>query len=246
MKNPKNYHPVNCLNTFGLLVTLITAFSAAKQAVYGADVKLEIVRAVRMSFQTESGKQYRILTSTDVDSGTWVALGDPIEGTGEVYTFYRDSEIPAETFFKVEELGSDQPTPIGMVFISAGSFDMGDPFGDASSDERPVHSVDVSGFNMDRYEVTKALWDEVYQWATANGYSFDHSGSGKADHHPVYSVNWYDVVKWCNARSEKEGRTPAYYTDEGKTTVYRNGQVDIQNDWVNWRAGYRLHAERCA
>jgi len=28
--------------------------------------------------------------------------------------------------------------------------------------------------------------------------------------HPVQTINWYDAVKWCNARSEKEGLTPCY------------------------------------
>ena len=41
--------------------------------------------------------------------------------------------------------------------------------------------------------------------------------SGKATNHPVQTMNWYDMVKWCNARSEKEGRTPAYYTDAAQT-----------------------------
>ena len=40
-------------------------------------------------------------------------------------------------------------------------------------------------------------------------------------------IDWYDCVKWCNARSEKEGRTPAYYTSAAQTTVYRSGQVDV-------------------
>jgi len=109
--------------------------------------------------------------------------------------------------------------------------------------ERPVHTVSVSAFYMDRTEVTKALWDEVYQWAIANGYSFDNQGSGKAANHPVHSVNWYDTVKWCNARSQKEGRTPAYYTSAAQTTVYRTGQMDVRNDWVKWSAGYRLPTE---
>ncbi len=33
---------------------------------------------------------------------------------------------------------------------------------------------------------------------------------GKAANHPVHSITWYDMVKWCNARSEKEGLTPCY------------------------------------
>jgi formylglycine-generating enzyme len=56
-------------------------------------------------------------------------------------------------------------------------------------------------------------------------------------------MTWYDAVKWCNARSEKAGLTPAYYTSAGQTTVYRTGQVNVQNDWVKWHTGYRLPTE---
>jgi formylglycine-generating enzyme required for sulfatase activity len=93
---------------------------------------------------------------------------------------------------------------------------------------------------MDQFEVTKVLWDEVKTWATAHGYSFDNAGLGKTANHPVCWVFWYDAVKWCNARSEKEGRVPAYYIDAAQTKVYRTGQVDVQNDWVKWNSGYRL------
>ena len=137
------------------------------------------------------------------------------------------------------------PPPSGMVLIPAGSFQMGDTFNDSPDywGERPVHTVYVSAFYMDRTEVTKALWDEVYQWAIGHGYSFDSAGSGKAANHPVHSIDWYDMVKWCNARSEKEGRTPAYYTSVAQVTVYRSGQVNVQNDWVKWNGGYRLPTE---
>jgi len=96
---------------------------------------------------------------------------------------------------------------------------------------------------MDKYLVTKSLWETVYQWAIAHGYSFDNAGSGKGTNHPVQMINWYDCVKWCNARSEQEGRTPAYYTSAGQTTVYRSGQTDVQTNWVKWSSGYRLPTE---
>ena len=53
-------------------------------------------------------------------------------------------------------------------------------------------------------------------------------------------MTWYDAVKWCNARSEKEGKTPAYYTDAGLSVRYRTGQVA---PYVNWSSGYRLPTE---
>jgi formylglycine-generating enzyme required for sulfatase activity len=48
-------------------------------------------------------------------------------------------------------------------------------------------------------------------------------------------------VKWCNARSEKEGRTPCYYNEVGLTTVYKTG---AGTPYPNWNAnGYRLPTE---
>jgi len=132
--------------------------------------------------------------------------------------------------------------PSGMALIPAGSFTMGNCM-DASegdSHELPLHTVYVSAFYMDKYLVTKSLWDTVYQWAIAHGYSFADAGSGKAANHPVETIDWYDCVKWCNARSEKEGRTPAYYTDAGLSVRYRTGQVE---PYVKWSSGYRLPTE---
>jgi formylglycine-generating enzyme required for sulfatase activity len=137
--------------------------------------------------------------------------------------------------------------PAGMALIPEGSFTMGDSFGDGAAVgwpyEVPLHSVYVSAFYMDKYDVTKSLWDSVYQWATNHGYSFDNAGSGKASTHPVQTIDWDDSVKWCNARSEKEGKVPAYYTSAAQTTVYRTGHVNVDNNSVNWSAGYRLPTE---
>ena len=80
-----------------------------------------------------------------------------------------------------------------------------------------MHTVYVGAFYLERTEVTKGLWDSVYTWAANHGYDFDNSGLGKAADHPVQSVNWYDAVKRCNARSEMEGLTPAYYFDTSFT-----------------------------
>ncbi|HMA99981.1 MAG TPA: SUMF1/EgtB/PvdO family nonheme iron enzyme, partial [Spirochaetota bacterium] len=42
----------------------------------------------------------------------------------------------------------------------------------------------------------------------------------------------------------KEGKTPCYYTDAAKSTIYRTNQVDILSNWVDWNAdGYRLPTE---
>lgn len=139
-------------------------------------------------------------------------------------------------------LQTQPPPPSGMALIPAGSFTMGDGL-DGQPLDQPVHPVYVSAFYMDKHEVTKALWDDVYNWAILHGYSFEYGAQGKAASHPAQSMTWYDSVKWCNARSEKAGRVSAYYTSASQTTVYRSGQVDVDTSWVKWNAGYRLPTE---
>jgi formylglycine-generating enzyme required for sulfatase activity len=122
-------------------------------------------------------------------------------------------------------------------FIPDGSFTMGRTSGDTDSDAPPV-SVTVSGFYIQRMETTKAEWDDVRSWALSNGYTDLPTGDGKASNHPVQTVNWWDVLKWCNARSEKEGVTPVY-TVGG--LVMRTGEIVPD---ANWTAnGYRLPTE---
>jgi formylglycine-generating enzyme required for sulfatase activity len=57
--------------------------------------------------------------------------------------------------------------------------------------------------------------------------------------HPVQTVNWYDCVKWCNARSEQAGLTPSWTVDG---SVYRSGHNDFAV--CNFSGGgYRLPTE---
>ncbi len=136
-----------------------------------------------------------------------------------------------------------QIAPTNMVLIPAGEFQMGDTFSKVNNQEHPIRVIFISAFYIDKYEVTKSLWDEVYRWATNHGYSFDNPGSGKATNHPIQFINWYDAVKWCNARSEREGLIPAYYTNLSQNMLYRKGRVDMDNNWVKWNIGYRLPTE---
>jgi formylglycine-generating enzyme required for sulfatase activity len=130
--------------------------------------------------------------------------------------------------------------PPGMALIPAGSFTMGDTL-DGHTDAVPV-SVTVSAFYMDVNLESYSQWQSVFFWATNQGYGFRNLDAAKAANHPVVQVNWYDCVKWCNARSQQAGKTPVYYTDAGLTKVYTNGETDAV--YANWTAkGYRLPTE---
>lgn len=129
-----------------------------------------------------------------------------------------------------------QLSPAGMVVVSAGVNTGTDP------DFGAYSLTNAESFYMDKYEVTKALWDSVRTWGLTNGYTDLSSGGGKAANHPVQDVSWYDCVKWCNARSEKEWREAAYYTDAVYTSVYKTGTVSgVSAPYVKASAkGYRL------
>lgn len=133
-----------------------------------------------------------------------------------------------------------------LVAIPAGTFSRGNAFaGEGSANELPVRAVTLPAFRIGRTEVTWQLWQEVRDWAVANGYpDLAGKGFGRAPDHPVISVSWHDAVLWCNARSERDGRTPVYYTSAAQTTVYRSGQLDLTTAHVRFSAdGYRLPTE---
>jgi formylglycine-generating enzyme required for sulfatase activity len=97
----------------------------------------------------------------------------------------------------------------------------------------------VAPFRIGKYEVTWEEWQTVRTYAIANGYDLTGVGAGTASTHPVHSVSWYDAVKWCNAKSQKEGLVPVY-TVNG--TTYKAGQVaPTQSASAN---GYRLPSEK--
>jgi len=129
--------------------------------------------------------------------------------------------------------------PDDMALIPAGSFVMGDTFGEGDADELPLHTNYVSSFYMDKTEVTKAHWDSITNWAATNGYTFATTGAGKDTDHPVTSMSWVDTLKWANARSQFEGLMPCYTNADG--SVYTNGAFA---GGCNWSAsGYRLPTE---
>jgi len=57
-----------------------------------------------------------------------------------------------------------------MKLVDSGSFQMGEQQMGKQPGETPVHTVFVSAFYMDRFEVTKLFWDKVRNWGLTNGY----------------------------------------------------------------------------
>jgi formylglycine-generating enzyme required for sulfatase activity len=177
-----------------------------------------------------STTNYVVQGTTNLAPPNWVAATDAVPVTAVTVS----NSSPAR-FFRLSAV------PSGMALIPPGAFTMGDTL-DGESDAVPIY-VTVSAFYMDMNLVSLSQWQSVNSYATSHGYGFVHTGSGKAANHPVQTVDWYDCVKWSNARSVQAGLTACYYTDAGFTQVYTNGDngtTVYQNLSCN---GYRLPTE---
>lgn len=97
----------------------------------------------------------------------------------------------------------------------------------------------MSDFMIQTTEVSWPQWNQVREWSSSNGYPDIGYGSFSLTaldaNRPVYSISFFDVLKWLNAWSEMEGLTPCYYIDG---LVYRGGEeIPDLNDTAS---GFRL------
>jgi len=151
--------------------------------------------------------------------------------------------------------GGGGSVTIEMVSIPAGTFTMGSPSTESGSysNERPQHSVTLSGFYMGKYQVTQ----EQYQAVMGSNPSYFKTAvtgeSGTPGKLPVEQVSWYDALVFCNKLSIKEGLSPAYSINS-KTNPADWGAVPTSYDdpkrttWdavviVDGSTGYRLPTE---
>ncbi len=85
---------------------------------------------------------------------------------------------------------------IEFVFVQAGTFQMGDVFGNGDSDEKPVHTVTVSDFYLSKTEITVAQY-RAFCKATRRKMPPTPEW-GWQDNHPIVNVSWYDAKAFCD------------------------------------------------
>jgi formylglycine-generating enzyme required for sulfatase activity len=195
---------------------------------------------VSLEISSDGGVTFSVpATAVSGDIGADIAVGAGKTLTWDAGVDW-DQQVSSQTRFRVTADDGVPTGPAGFSLIPAGSFTMGNSVAeDTDITNAPTHTVTVSAFYMGQKEVTKAQWDTVRTWGLANGYSDLPAGSGKATDHPVQTISWYAMVKWCNARSEQEGLTPCY-TVSGATYKTGDNAAVVCNWAVN---GYRLPTE---
>lgn len=120
--------------------------------------------------------------------------------------------------------------------IPGGTFNMGSVTGE--SDERPVHSVQISAFRMGATPVTVAVWKE-YCRLTGNEMP-DPPEWGWIDDHPMVKVSWTDIMGneygdggFCSWASSKFGIRLKLPTEAQFEYASRAGQSGTEYPWGN-------------
>lgn len=104
-----------------------------------------------------------------------------------------------------------------MVEVRGGTFEMGAP--SAEPDEYPPHRLELSGFLMDKTEVTIGDYDRCVQERACRAPNVVDPSENVTARHPVVGVSWYDANKYCEwvgkrlpteAEWEYAARTPRF------------------------------------
>jgi formylglycine-generating enzyme required for sulfatase activity len=186
-----------------------------------------------------SGVSYKVYYSNQNDPSGAKPLGNPTTGTSfnvnsmtsdMNYYFWvssvKDGQESAKSQVVTVRTAAVPVNPAtdDFVRINGGTFTMGRPGTEPGGPSYvyPQHQVTVSAFYMGKYEVTQ----KEYQALMGNNPSHF-----KGDNLPVEQVSWFDAAAYCNARSRKEGLSPAY-TINGESVT-----------WSRSANGYRLPTE---
>lgn len=111
-----------------------------------------------------------------------------------------EAESAAAAPGQPEPVVIEAATGCELVYVPAGSFQMGDTFGDGIENETPVHEVKLDGFYIGRTPVTQAQWLRLMP---------ENPSRFAGDRHPVEQVTWDDVMDFIqrlNAQKPGFGR----------------------------------------
>jgi formylglycine-generating enzyme required for sulfatase activity len=153
------------------------------------------------------------------------------ETTGEILPPVSNIQEDAED----TEIQTGVPEML-MVYVEGGSFQMGKKLGEyPGEDKEHVHRVTLNSFYIGKYEVTQG------QYKAVMGALPDRLKSAYPDvegyNYPVFLVNWYDAVEFCNKLSELEGLTPYYMINKEQddpNNTYTYTAFDGDDDPIKW------------
>jgi formylglycine-generating enzyme required for sulfatase activity len=131
-------------------------------------------------------------------------------------------------------------TGMEFVLVPAGTFQMGDLFGDGWDNETPLREVSIECFYLTRHPVTQGAWKKVME---ANPSLFC-----KGDSYPVEQVSWLDATEFIQRLNGlSPGQTPFRLPTEaeweyaarsgGRKELYAGGDDIDARAWYSENSG---------
>ena len=225
-----------------LLITTLTSIQA--QTISNVQVRqegLEIIITYDMAGALQGIEEIMLGVSTDggkTFAGSPDAEGDIGKnvkpGFGKTITLFAvDALAGLNTKFKVF---ASVHAPMGMVYVVGGSFQMGSKKGD--NDEKPIHTVSISSFFMDKTEVTQAQYRKVI--------GKNPSRFSGCDDCPVENVSWHDANAYAKKvgkrlPTEAEWEYAARGGSVGSPTTYAGSNNIDAVAWYDDNSGNKTH-----
>jgi formylglycine-generating enzyme required for sulfatase activity len=128
-----------------------------------------------LTWEAVPGNGVQLSSSGDTANSSEVTLSaSDFSSSVDTSVFFQNTarQDDAETVV-VSIRGTEDPPDVAlpdMVSVPAGSFPRGDPFSEGYPNERPVHEVTLSAYEIGTYEVTNADIVEVFNWALDKGF----------------------------------------------------------------------------
>jgi formylglycine-generating enzyme required for sulfatase activity len=134
--------------------------------------------------------------------------------------------------------------PPGMVWLPGGQFMMGSRDDRGESDQRPRHVVNISGFCMDRTEVTVGAYGRYWvlrghppELAPDEGFNCNWRRPERVDH-PMNCIDWRSAREYCEWSGHPGG--PRRLPTEAQWEYAAHGQEGGRYPWGNGVPGERV------
>jgi formylglycine-generating enzyme required for sulfatase activity/transposase-like protein len=144
----------------------------------------------------------------DATAKVSVTLNQDVGPTSEKITIGNDTEEMVLTPAGDSQMGSKEiigKDGAPMVLIPAGEFQMGS--NDGGNDEKPVHTVYIDAFYMDKYEVTNAQYKKFMDATGYKAPTYWDDPNYNTQNNPIIGVSWYDAetyADWAGKRLPTE------------------------------------------
>jgi hypothetical protein len=197
-----------------------------------------------------SGKLFEIKAFYATDGQTWRPIQSATGNVGANITQGFRKTFTWDVLSDLSELSTDNlrfrltayyPGMVEMVYVEGGNFNMGS---NESDDEKPIHRVTVSSFEIGKHEITQAQWQEVM----GNNPSYFKN----CDTCPVEQVSWDDIQVFLRKLNQQMGSDYRLPTEaeweyaargggQSKGYTYTGSNTPSNVAWYDDNSGNKTH-----